>query len=233
LGIIFLRLAVKDIPNTSDALIDLNGNGLMDPGERLDYGKITYFDDTESALFINYSRKYRPNLAVGANLKLINKSLGENKAWGMGLDMGALFSGPHRLNYGLNLSDITTTYLAWDTGTKELITPAARLGISWNPVLKNGHPVVLSLGLDVRFENRRTASQYHIGNISSDAHYGAEYMLIKSKTSRHNLSLRLGADAGRLSAGAGIKLGNLNFDYSYLGSLELGASNRISAALSF
>lgn len=211
LGLVFVRLSIKGIPYTNDALVDLNGNGLMDPGERLDYDLITEIQDAESALFLNYSRMHRSNIFWGGNVKLVNKSVGSNSAWGIGMDLGFIVLLPHDLRLGLNLQDITTTYLAWDTGEKEIISPAARLGMSWNPALAGNRALTLSAGLDFRFEGRRTASQYYLGNLSADTHYGLEYILKK------RLALRLGSDLGRLAAGAGLRLGRLSFDYAYLG----------------
>ena len=227
LGMVFVRLSIKGIPYTNDALVDLNGNGQMDPGERLDYGRITNIQDAESALFLNYSRMYRKDVFWGANLKLVNKSVGSNSAWGAGLDAGILALLPHSLRLGLNLQDITTTYLAWDTGEKEIISPAARMGLSWNPSFAGNKALTLSAGFDVRFEGRRSASQYYLGNLSADSHYGLEYVL------KQRLALRLGSDLGRLAAGAGLQLGRFAFDYAYLGSQDLGNSTRLSASLSF
>jgi hypothetical protein len=227
LGLVFVRLSIKGIPYTNDALVDLNGNGLMDPGERLDYDLITDIQDAESALFLNYSRRYSGNVFWGTNLKLVNKSVGSNSAWGVGLDAGALALLPHSLRLGLNLQDVTTTYLAWDTGEKEVISPAVRLGLSWNPVFSGNKPLTLSSGFDFRFEGRRTASQYHLGDLSADTHFGMEYVL------KQRLALRLGSDLGRLAAGAGLRLGRFSFDYAYLGSRDLGNSTRLSASLCF
>jgi len=227
LGLVFIRLSITGIPYTNGALVDLNGNGLMDPGERLDYDLITEIQDAESALFLNYSRMYRKDVFWGANLKIVNKSVGSNSAWGIGLDAGVLARLPHDLRLGLNLQDITTTYLAWDTGEKEIITPAARLGLSWNPDFAGNKALTISTGLDVRFEGRRTASQYYLGNLSADSHYGLEYVL------KQRLALRLGSDLGRLAAGAGLVLGRFSFDYAYLGSQDLGNSTRLSASLNF
>ncbi|MBI4726634.1 hypothetical protein HY768_05345 [candidate division TA06 bacterium] len=227
LGLVFVRLSIKGIPYTNEALVDLNGNGLMDPGERLNYGLITDIQDAESALFLNYSRIYRKDIFWGANLKLVNKSVGSNSAWGLGLDAGVITLLPHDLRLGLNLQDITTTYLAWDTGEKEIISPAARLGFSWNPDFAGNQALTISAGFDIGFEGRRIASQYYLGNLSADSHYGLEYVL------KQRLALRLGSDLGRLAAGTGLKLGRFNFDYAYLGSQDLGNSARLSASLSF
>lgn len=225
LGLVALRLAVRDIPNTSQALLDLNGNGLMDPGERLDYDRITFFNDAETAILLNYSRRLGIGFDGGLNVKIINKSLGDNSAWGVGLDAGAMIFLPSGLRIGLNLQDVTTTYLAWDTGTKESIYPTAKLGASYRPGFARS--LTISADADFRFENRGSSANYHIGPLSADLRWGLEYWI------RGRLALRLGSDQEQLTAGAGLKLGRFRFDYAYLGHSELKGSTRLSAGYVF
>jgi len=225
LGLVALRLAVKDIPNTSQALLDVNGNGIMDPGERLDYDRITFFNDAETAILLNYSRRLGIGLDGGLNVKIINKSLGQNTAWGAGLDAGLIAFLPHRLKIGLNLQDITTTYLAWDTGTRESIYPTAKLGASYRPGFARS--LTLSADADIRFENRGSSANYHLGPLSADLRWGLEYWI------RGRLALRLGADQEQLTAGAGLSWGRFRFDYAYLGHSELRGSTRLSASYVF
>jgi hypothetical protein len=226
-GVVLFRLSVADIPLTGDALLDLNHNGVMDPGERLDYSKIRYTSDNEWFLLANYSRKLPLGFTAGGNLKLVYKSVGSNNAWGFGLDAGALRQLPWRLTAGIHVTDLTTTYLAWNTGRKELITPTARLGLSWRPRFGDTTPLILSGAADVRFEGRAVSAQYHIGPASADLHLGWEYWI------RERLALRLGLDQGRFAAGAGLRLGRFSVDYAFLGSGELGNSTRVSGGLRF
>lgn len=225
MGLAILRLSVGDIPVTSQALIDINGNGAMDPGERLDYSKITTTSDAETAVLLNYSRKMLPGLNCGLNAKVVHKSLGENSAWGLGLDVGVLAFMPFGIRLGANIQDATTTYLAWDTGTKEVITPTAKIGASWRPSFNQS--MILSLDADLRFENRGPAANLSLGPASADIRAGAEYWI------RRRLALRLGSDQGLLAAGAGLRLGRLCFDYAYLGHAELKGSTRLSASYGF
>lgn len=227
LGLVYLRLAVKDIPYTNDALIDLNNNGIMDAGERLDESLITYNDDVESALLVNYSQKFRLSSGWGINLKFVNKSLGENSAWGLGVDAGAMTSWNEKIKIGINLQDITTTYLAWNNGTKEVVSPTIRIGSSYHPKISGERPLSLSIAGDFRFENRRSAANYHWGSTSLDLHLGMEYWLKK------RIALRLGGDQGRFSAGVGIKIGRLGFDYSYLAHKYLENSTRLTGSYTF
>lgn len=225
LGLAVLRLSVKDIPYTAQALVDLNGNGVMDPGERLDYDKITLASDAETAVLLNYSRMLAPWVTWGVNAKAVNKSVGDNSAWGLGLDAGLLAAMPRGLRLGLNLQDATTTYLAWDTGTREVIAPTAKLGAAASPWFAPS--LTLALDADVRFENLGSSADYHLGALSADIRAGAEYWI------RRRLALRLGSDQGALAAGAGLRLGRFCFDYAYLGHSELKGSTRLSASYGF
>lgn len=225
LGLVALRLSVGDIPLTNQALIDLNGNGAMDPGERLDYSKISTTSDAETAVLLNYSRKMLPGLNWGVNAKVVNKSVGDNSAWGLGLDAGLLAFMPYGIRLGLNLQDATTTYLAWDTGTKEVINPTAKIGASIRPPFSKS--LTISLDADLRLENRGPAANISLGTASADIRAGAEYWI------RNRVALRLGSDQGSLAAGAGLKLGRFCFDYAYLGHAELKGSTRVSASYGF
>ncbi len=225
LGMVLLRLSVKDIPYTNQALVDLNGNGVMDPGERLDYSKITTASDAESAVLINFSRRARPALALGLNAKIVHKSVGTNSAWGLGLDAGVLAELPQGISLGLNLRDATTTYLAWNTGTKEIVSPTAKLGASYRPWFLRS--LIVSVDGDIKFENLGSAAAFHLGPISADIKAGAEYWV------RQRLALRLGSDQGQFAAGIGLRLGRFCFDYAYLGHTDLGGSTRLSASYGF
>lgn len=227
IGLVYLRLSVKDIPYTLDALIDINNNGVMDDGERLDYSQITYQNDVESALFLNYSRKHNKFSRWGANLKVVNKSIGSNSAWGLGLDLGAILAPWKILKVGINLQDITTTYLAWDTGTKEIISPTVRIGASYHPFIAGEQPLAIAGGADFRFEGRGSAANYYLGSISSDIHFGIEYWL------KRRIALRTGIDQGQFAAGLGLKLGRLRFDYSYITHKYLESSTKLSGSFIF
>ncbi|HTY08369.1 MAG TPA: hypothetical protein VMF29_04315 [Candidatus Edwardsbacteria bacterium] len=226
-GLALFRLSVKDIPYTNGALIDLNGNGMMDPGERLDYDKITLNSDNEWFFLANYSKRLPRNVSAGINLKAVYKTVGPSAAWGLGLDAGALADLLWHFRAGLAIMDLTTTYLAWNTGRREVVTPTARLGLSWQPAIRGSSPLVLAGAADLRFEGRQASAQFHVGPASADLHLGAEFWI------RRRLALRMGVDQGRFAAGAGLRLSRFTFDYAFLGSIDLGNSTRISASYSF
>jgi hypothetical protein len=226
LGISVIRLGVDDVPDTRQALLDLNNNGYFDPGDRLDYSKITFFNAADWAFYVTYSKMQNEKLSYGVNLKVISRHIAEGSAWGIGFDVGAIYSPFSNFRIGANLQDISTTLLAWNTGRKELITPTAKVGSSYDiPFLTTGR-ITPAVDFDVRFENRRFASLFNAGPVSFDVHAGLEYGF------KNLFAVRVGYnDVKQLTLGAGIKLPKLNIDYSFAKfdkDDQLGNTHRIS-----
>lgn len=226
LGFSAIRLGVDNVPNTKNAWVDLNNNGIFDEGDRLDINKITFFNAADWAFIFTYSKRHSEKLAYGVNLKIISRSIDDGSAWGIGFDVGAIYSITPKFRLGVNLQDITTTLLAWNTGRKELITPTAKVGGSYDiPFFKTGR-ITPAIDFDIRFENRKFASLAHLGPVSADMHAGLEYGF------KDLFALRVGYnDVKQLTFGAGIKLPKLNIDYSFAkfdGNDQLGNTHRIS-----
>lgn len=226
LGLSVIRLGVDNVPNTQHAWVDLNNNGYFDAGDRLDYSKISFFNAADWAFILTYSKRQSEKLSYGVNLKIISESLDYGSAWGIGFDVGAIYSITPKFRVGANLQDITTTLVAWNTGTKELITPTAKVGGSYDiPFFKTSR-ITPAIDFDFRFENRKFASLGHLGPVSLDAHAGLEYGF------KNLFAIRVGYnDVKQLTFGAGIKLPKLNIDYSFAkfdGNDQLGNTHRIS-----
>jgi hypothetical protein len=225
LGLSFIRMGIDDISDTRNALIDLNGNGILDPGERLDPDKITKFNAADYALYITYSKKQSEKFSYGANFKVIRKTLAEDGAWGLGFDVGARYNVFGNFFLGANLQDITTTYLSWSTGKNEVIVPTAKLGTAYQIEFLNGM-ITPALDFDMRFEGRSASANANLGFVSFDMHAGLEY------TFKNIVSIRTGYnELGSLTLGAGVKLPKINIDYSFSkfdGLEQLGNSHVLS-----
>ncbi|MCX6164225.1 MAG: PorV/PorQ family protein, partial [Ignavibacteriae bacterium] len=195
------------------------------PGERLDPDRITKFNTSDYAFYLTYAKRHSDNFSYGANLKIIRRNIAEESAWGLGFDIGASYTLMNRILLGANLMDITTTYLTWSTGKKEVITPTAKIGAGYMINLWKG-VLTPAMDFDVRFENRRSSANANIGPVSFDMHAGAEY------TFQNLFSIRGGYnDIGNLTLGAGIKIPKINIDYSFVkfdGDENLGNTHRIS-----
>ncbi|HEX9652085.1 MAG TPA: PorV/PorQ family protein [bacterium] len=194
------------------------------------------FGSADYAFFLTYAKRVSEGFSYGGNVKFINRSIDDNSAWGVGFDVGVMFNPTSRLIVGVNLQDITTTLLAWDTGRRELITPSLKTGVTYPITISvmGGH-IQPALDFLIRFENRQENSLANLGRASMDVNMGWEYVY-------HNaFAIRLGfsdigqndvqLDFGRFTAGVGLHLPKLDIDYAFLGHEELGTTHRISARL--
>lgn len=220
-----IRLGVDGIPDTRNALIDNNGNGVFDDVDRLDYSKISYFNAADWALYVSYAKRATDRLSYGANLKFIRRDLGDASATGIGFDVGLQYRLAERLTLGANVQDLTTTLVAWNTGTNELISPTMKLGTAY-AIDALGGRFSPALDVDIRFEDRREASNAHLGAVSFDFHTGLEFDF------RNLIALRAGYnDLGSVTLGTGIHLLKFDIDYSFAkfdASEQLGNTHRIS-----
>jgi len=227
LGLSVIRVGVDDIANTQNAGVDQNGNLTHDPAKfsRVDPSRVTYFNAADWAVYFTYSRKQSDEFSYGANVKLVRRDMGANSATGVGFDLGVWYSPFEDLALGANAQDITTTLLAWDTGRNELIAPTLKVGSAYFIDLFGGR-LAPALDVDIRFENRRTASTAHIGGMSLDLHSGLEFQF------KSLVALRVGySDVKQLTMGAGIRFPKLNIDYSFAkfdGVNQLDNTHRIS-----
>lgn len=226
-----IRLGVDDIPISAIPRADLQVDTQYtdeDGITRVNRPYVArYVSDSEYAFYFSYARQYSSALAFGANAKFVRKGVGDNSAWGIGFDVGAIWNPWRQLMVGVTAQDITTTLLAWDTGRKELIAPTVKPGVCYPfalPFLRSR--LLLASDVDVRFEGRQGAAQAHIGAVSFDFRLGGEISFYDI------IALRLGRDdLGNLTAGAGLILSRLDIDYAFAQHTELENTHRISLCI--
>jgi hypothetical protein len=235
-GITLIRLGVDDIAFTDHIkLDDLNGDGIGDPISVLDHlDEVIYKSDQEYALMLSYGENLG-QWRAGASLKFIHQSVGNYSSFGLGADVGLLRPKWWRnLDVGVKLQDITTTYLSWNTGRNELITPAVVPAIAWRqPLPEWNMSATLAASLESRFENRRDVDQYWLGKTSANSHLGLEIGFSQK------VFLRGGYDSGwsteDMTAGAGFVVSRFTIDYAFAGdALDIDEyTHRISATARF
>ncbi|MBL0175546.1 MAG: PorV/PorQ family protein [Ignavibacteria bacterium] len=230
LALTVTRSAVDDMDNTTNALMDLNGNGVIDDGERLDKSKITKFNTADWAMYMTYAFRGSDRLNLGVNLKLIMRTLADESAYGVGFDIGAQYAVTPQFFVGANLQDVTTTLIAWSTGTNDLVSPTAKIGAAYAFEVPGG-TLMPAVDFDLMGENRQFASTAHVGPVSINPRAGLEYQF------RNLFSIRGGfSDTQNFTVGAGVHLPKLFLDYAYgqspLSSEMKDASHRISLRIS-
>lgn len=174
----------------------------------------------------SYGRPLGPNLFWGGSVKLIYRAIVDNSAFGIGADAGLLWQ--PRVNWWIAIvvNDFTSTLLAYDTGTKETITPTVKLGSSYEYSCQD-FSFLGAFSTDVRFEGRKASAQYYQGSISADNHYGLEIGY------RRKGFARLGFDVGDFTAGAGIWVSPVRVDFAFLTHPALDNSYRVSLSIEF
>ena len=224
-----IRLGVDNIPNTQNAGVDANGNPIppsdLQNFSRIDPNKVTYFNATDWAFYISYAKKSGENFSYGGNLKIIKHDIGNASATGIGFDIAAQYLVGESFALGANFQDVTTTLVAWNNGTNELIAPTLKLGSAYF-IEAFGGRFAPAMDFDIRFENRQTASNAHLGGISFDIRNGLEFDF------KNLVALRLGhSDIGEFNFGAGVHLPKFDIDYTFSkfdATQQLGNTHRIS-----
>jgi hypothetical protein len=212
-AITITRLGIDGIPDTRGALVDrTTGQVIYDiyyPSANIDPTKVKEFNNQDWAFYLSYAKRHSDKFYYGANVKIIRRDIAEFGATGVGFDIGALYTPVNNLFLGANLQDITTTLVAWDHGYTELVSPTAKLGAAYI-IEALGGKIIPAFDFDMRFENRRFASNFNLGPVSFDMHAGLEY------TFANLFSLRGGYnDVKQFTMGAGVKLPKLNIDYTF------------------
>ena len=247
IGIGFIRSSVDDIPLVKESsLIDIGndglapgdenyngpdndgseGNGKLDKGERLDFGKIGKFGTSESAFFISAGKIYSEKLSFGLSLKGIHKNLYSSSAFGIGLDAGVLYKFNKKLHLGASISDFTTTYLFWNDGEKELIAPEIRTGLSYLWSI-DGVPFTLQpmLGFNFTFDGEKNSSIIGSSALNAKVTFGMEVIF------KHLLAMRFGMDENEnfhIGAGINMSIAKLNYGFSMGNTfVQLGNSHQI------
>ncbi len=172
-------------------------------------------------LTFSFAKKTSPRFSFGGNAKFIYRHIVDNSAFGLGIDLGVLWSPKDYLSLGANLKDAVSTLLSYDNGTKETISPSLRTGFS----LHRGYRDFLFLfttEAELNFEGRKYSAQYWQGDISADMHYGWEAVYLE------RVSARLGFDRGNFTAGGGLSFKRFSVDLAFLHHEELDNSYRVS-----
>jgi hypothetical protein len=219
------------------------GNGRLDgPNERLNLDLLDQFSkevtDRELGVLLSYgrSRVFHPNLSLGGSAKFVRKSVGKYSAWGLGLDVAALYQFRPHWSFGVNIQDATTTFLDWSntpSEPREYITPNLRIGTAYTldlDVLRGS--VTVAGDLDFRFEDEVDPT-FAIGAMTGGVRAGLEYWYRNTVALRFGHE-RLGGDDNPLTAGAGFVVKKrLSFDYAFRNHSDLDEAHRISGGVVF
>ena len=216
---------INNIPDTRSALLDWGydgqydtndsgeSNGIIDEGERLDYKKITFFNQRRFGLYgtSNFNLK---NIPFGVGFKILSTYLGDHSAIGIGLDFG-FHKSIKNLNLGVVFKNIPASGMLWSNGNIEGTGPSIEFGFHRSFDTLNEKSLSLNPMFSLIFSTseRHLNSLYYNGKLSVDALLGLEAIY------KEKLMLRLGQNSfHQLTGGIGINWKNLVIDYAFLPS---------------
>lgn len=216
-GLTVLYTRVGDIPMTK--LADPS-TGLSD-NNRVLVEKET--GDHELALMASAARQVRAGWRVGANAKLLFKTVAGESAYGLGFDVGVGRSLGKRIEVGLAAHDLTTSILAWSTGRTEAILPSFVLGGAWSaPVSSLNADLTVAADLDAHLESRGEAETVKAGALSAEPRLGLEYLIAKT------VALRGGLNGDTPTFGAGLNFAWIHVNAAFQNHEDLGFTHRVS-----
>ena len=225
LGISVSHLGVENILDTRQAQV------VYGDSWRLDWSRVTRFSTADYAVTIALAQEMRWLGRVGIATRLLYRDFGDVQAWGMGVDVGMQHPIGQNGMLGVVIRNATTTMVNWSTGTRELVAPQIRIGGAYRLVLSGIHSQVMpvvELVLNTVGNTTRT-DQGGLRSTYFEAIGGLEWQY------RQTISLRTGMDPlGRFSAGIGIQIPHIRFDYAFLSfSDELGNAHRVGMVVGF
>lgn len=226
-SLVFIREAVQGIPNTTKAL--LYDTGSLDAEyERILPGEVTYFNQVQWAGMVGVATT-RGNWRIGGNTKILVHQLGKRRGYGIGFDAGVYRDLSPANTIAFVIRDATTSWVIWDLGTVERISPQLLVGdVQVFPI----DPLHLSVKAMITgvldLAGRTTSDDIFLGSIGIGGHVRAG-MEIQYK---QNLHLRMGRNpltGYSLGVGLGLPFGNIDYAFtpSPVGSI-LGRSHYVS-----
>lgn len=226
IGVSFVRLGVDDIPVTPTVEelrpgidyedgdgnpgtnLPTEGNNRWDPGERLFLSEFELKSSNDFAALFSYARDLSPKVTIGGSIKALYRTLVGHDAWGAGLDVGLVYNLRRNASLAFVARDLTTTFMSWDTGTRESIAPSATVGGQYTFAFSPRHALTLATDIRMDFESRRVDSNFGGDGIAGELHGGAEYWF-------HNaLGVRTGVSGRDLTFGAGFRRKSIGIDYA-------------------
>ena len=174
--------------------------------------KTQILSTSEDAIFISFSQRVTPWLALGINVKILKHQLPMNESQlagkGTGFDIGFMALPEEKLNFAFVIQDLNTNY-TWNTG--QVFEGEGR-------VYKESFPTVYRLGTTFTFQRIYIAGDIGVVANQDDIlgttiRFGGEYRFSE------NYFVRGGFGNSRFSLGAGLnftflKINDAFFDYA-------------------
>jgi tetratricopeptide (TPR) repeat protein len=177
-------------------------------------GDITY---RESQAVLGYAFtlpwRYIGEVTAGSSVKVLNQRIGDYSDTGTGLDVGLLYKPKYIRNIviGCNLQDIIGAETKLVT-VSDRVPRTIMVGAGYTYPFTNGSALSLALQMN--------APQYD----KKEYRFGAEYLF------KQLLSVRIGFDSDKITAGIGVAWRGYSVDYGYFSRDDAGSTHPISVS---
>lgn len=186
------------------------------------FGMVTdNFDYSENSLQASVAGKLVGNLSLGATARYLFESMADQRANGIGFDLGATWAPIAFMGIGASVQNITSK-LWWSTGHSDPVLPVGRLGISGTFLKK-------SLSAEIDFVKTQKQPE--------QVACGVQYVILDMISLRGGISTDLDfspihAKYPDYSLGLGVKYSFFSFDYALIiPDSELGLTHKVSIAV--
>lgn len=192
------------------------GNGQWDPGERLLLSSADLYmaSSTDLAASVSYAAQRGERWCFGGSVKFVRQSIpdtipGEHAtSFGAGLDFGMTYMPMDAVTLSAVVHDLTTTFISWDNGVRESVSPTIVTGAGFNFYPAERQALTWAVDLGWNFENRTFDSQIAMGSVTAELHTGLEYWY------RSTVALRAGLGGKDLDFGMGLRYKHFGADYA-------------------
>lgn len=230
----YVRFSVDDIPIYPELKGENIAQRLRDPALRPDGTPDGYLSDVEEAFIFSFVKnnqqlvdlgwlysKFRIDVPVGVNLKILHTKVGPYSASGMGLDLGFqlrlglgdFFDSKKlgKLSLGFSWQNLTQSSLSWSTHHHDVMKSSLGWGVSYvQPLSRYNSRLLITIGK----------------SFSKSMGMGVEWNY------RNRLALRIGNREKHVSFGAGFSFWRFQINYA-LETHDLNPSHRLGFSYHF
>ncbi|MFC1478205.1 hypothetical protein ACFL57_01960 [Candidatus Margulisiibacteriota bacterium] len=218
LGVSYISAGVGNIIasdyNSSTGLITETGDTFSYSASAIVLSAAGSIFELGDMLGIELRPLYAEDLFIGANIRFIQESLYNNRASGIGLDVGAISQVNSKLALGISFQNLISPRMCWDTEYKTVdqVPMVIKTGMSY----KLDENTLLAVDFDLPYDQRVV---YHIG---------VEHLLVSKKNM--DMIIRSGINNGSWSLGLGLIYQGLKIDYAFAASTysHLESTHRFS-----
>ena len=170
--------------------------------------QIGSFSDIQAVGMMSVSTKFDYKTTIGCNINLYGQKLYNQRAMGLGLDVGAIIDNKE-YQLGIAIQDINNTSIKWSTGYEEKLLPKLNIGIKKET----------EFGGTIFVDSSIQSNTPFVGNI------GYEFNL--AKTFRVSLGLNDVTGIKKVTCGTSLELDTIELNYSFSQLETLGSSHNI------